>query len=264
MSRPILIAELSMNYLGSMSLASDMISAAAENGADYVKFQTWQVENLKSGLWDTDGRREQYEKSELSYDDHIFLIEKCKENNIKFLTSAFSIKNIDMLSDLISEIKIPGIECGNRDLCYAAIDGFERVFLSTCGSSYEEYSEYANKENVYLMHGVYNYPCDYMYANMPRMLELKKITDRFGYSGHCLGIDDAICAVTLGAKVIEKHFTTDKELPFVDNKFSILPEELAELRGYMDNYEKMMIDRGRDFQNIEKKIRSTYRGRWDK
>ena len=110
-----IIAEIGWNHLGDMGIAKQMINAASTAGADYCKFQTWSVKNLKSGSWDDDGRRELYNKAELSKEMHYELKDYCDENNIKFLTSIFNINDVEFLSKLSPEvIKIGSPEIYNR------------------------------------------------------------------------------------------------------------------------------------------------------
>ena len=94
------------------------------------------------------------------------------------------------------------------------------------------------------------------------LYQVKELTENFGYSGHGVGIWDAICAISLGAKVIEKHFTIDKNLPGRDNKMALLPEEFRMIADYAVEFDEMMIDHGCDYQNIEKEAREVYAGRW--
>jgi sialic acid synthase SpsE len=96
------------------------------------------------------------------------------------------------------------------------------------------------------------------------MDELKKLVPNVGYSGHYVGIDDAIAAICRGATFIEKHFTIDQDLPGRDNKFSILPNDLHHIAKFRDIYELMNIDRGLDLQKCEMDIYNNYRGRWSK
>ena len=111
------IAEIGWNHMGDMVLAKEMISAASESGADYAKFQTWSVSNLKNGPWDKDGRLEIYKKAELSRDQHYELKEFCESLDILFLTSIFNIKDAQWLCELSdSAIKIPSHEIYNLDL----------------------------------------------------------------------------------------------------------------------------------------------------
>ena len=95
------------------------------------------------------------------------------------------------------------------------------------------------------------------------MLELKKIVQTVGYSGHYPGIDDAMLAICSGAQFVEKHFTIDKNLPGRDNKFSILPSDLKALVKFKENHEKMKEFNGLDLQECEKDIYHNVRGRWN-
>ena len=92
-----LIAEIGWNHMGNIKLAEKMIDEAKKAGADFAKFQTWQVKNLKSGPWDKDGRREIYKKAELKKEDYNVLLKICKKNKIKFLTSLFNEKDFELI-----------------------------------------------------------------------------------------------------------------------------------------------------------------------
>ena len=94
-----IIAEIGWNHMGDLDLATKMIQSASENGADICKFQTWSEKNLKPGEWDSDGRRDIYKKAQLSYEDHIKLIEICNSLGVEFLTSIFNENDIDFLSN---------------------------------------------------------------------------------------------------------------------------------------------------------------------
>ena len=112
-----IIAEIGWNHCGDIKLAKQMAKAAQKNGATYAKYQTWSVDRLKSGSWDKDGRREIYEKAELSKEDHIELITYCNEIGIIFLSSVFSIPDAQLLVDLgCREVKIPSFESRNHEL----------------------------------------------------------------------------------------------------------------------------------------------------
>ena len=257
-----LIAELSMNFMGDMELAEEMISAAAHAGADYVKFQTWKVDKLVEGPWDNDGRREVYEKAELSEADHEHLKVICEANGTKFLTSVFSPDLLPMVSGLSDSVKIASTECCNRELIDQATRLFENVFVSVGATNAEDYRYLADIENVYMLHCVSAYPCPADQVNMPRLDYIRSLTPRFGYSGHYFGIWDAIAAISRGATVVEKHFTTDQSLPFRDNQFAILPQDLALIREYADEFDRMNIDHGVDIQSAEAEVKKAYSGRW--
>ena len=263
MSGILLIAELSMNHMGDMSLAKEMIDAAAQSGADYAKFQTWKVDRLRPGAWDDDGRRGIYQQAELTAERHIELRDYCNKVGIKFLTSVFNAADLDMVRGLTPDVKIPGPECKNDVLVNAAIRKFDNVFVSTGSSDPSEYLPYAPYSNVWLMHCVSIYPCPAEQVNLPRLGFLAQVTPRVGYSGHYFGIWDAIAAISLGAKVVEKHFTTNRKLPFRDNQFAILPGQMSMIRQFANECPKMKLPQGLGFQAGEQIIRSDYAGRWN-
>jgi len=267
------IAEIGWNHMGDMNLAARMIKAATDSGATHAKFQTWSVSKLKDGPWNHDGRRQIYEKAELSKENHYFLLNECNKNNIKFLTSCFSSDHVPFISSLINEIKIPSTEITNFDLLDSVIECFKskedhNVYLSTGASIWEEVSLatkklFENKINFTLMHCVSCYPTPANMCNMNRIKNLKTLHNKVGYSGHYHGIEDAIVAVELGATTIEKHFTIDNDLPGRDNKFAILPNELKQLTSFLITRNSMLSYKGNEFLNEEKEMRDLYSGRWD-
>jgi N,N'-diacetyllegionaminate synthase len=259
-----LIAEIGWNHGGNMDLARAMIEAAAENGADYAKFQTWSVKNLKPGPWDEDGRREIYQQAELTPENHIYLKKVCDENNIRFLTSCFNVADVDFISTLTSRVKVPSPELTNWEMLKRINRKFDMVFLSTGACDEEEIGEalaVLDDVHVTLLHCVSSYPCPYENANLCRLLTLTRWSKDIGYSGHVQGIFDAMTSLEYGVKVIEKHFTIDNNLPGRDNKFAILPDELNTLRQYINCREKMIKHQG-GWQDCEQEARDVYRGRW--
>jgi sialic acid synthase SpsE len=262
-----LIAEIGWNHGGDMELAKDMITAAAAAGADYAKFQTWSVDRLKNGPWDSDGRRAIYEKAELSVDDHKLLIEHCAAVGVKFLSSVFSLQDAKLLFELgCREVKIPSFESRNHQLLKYCNETFDTVFMSTGTSTASEVLDSKaifKKATLYLLHCVSTYPGTYEKANLPKMHFLQSIHDLVGYSDHIEGIESAKVAVAQGAMVIEKHFTVDRNLPGRDNKFAILPQELLALSKFISYYNNMMINHGNDFQQEEQEARQKYTGRFD-
>ena len=266
MSKIKLIAEIGWNHMGDMSLAKKMIEAAASSGADICKFQTWSENNLKSGQWDKDGRREVYKKAQLSEEDHYYLKEICINNKIEFLTSVFNIKDLDFLKNLNSKmIKVPSHEIYNKKLIKKCLDNFDLTLISTGASKKYEIEilkEELNLNKSVFMHCVSSYPCPAHKVNLPRLDYMKKFTKIFGYSGHFEGINDAIAAICHGAIFIEKHFTINKDLEGRDNKFALLPNDFSNLSTFRYNYEAMLIDKGIDFQEGEMDTYRNYRGRW--
>lgn len=264
-----IIAEIGWNHQGDISLAKEMIVAASENGADYVKFQTWFEKDLKKGEWDEDGRREIYKKAQLTFDQHIDLFEYSKKNNVNFFTSIFNKNYIEELSQISNEyIKIPSMEACDFDLINESVKNFKNIFIST-GATYKnelnnliKLLQSYNKSKITVFHCVSSYPTEANNVNLTRINHLKNIFPNVGYSGHYPDIHDAVLALPYGISHIEKHFTIDKNLPGRDNKFSILPSQLCELKKYISEYKKMSFDHGIEMQKIEKSVHNNYRGRW--
>jgi len=262
------IAEIGWNHMGDMVLAKEMIASAAEAGADYVKFQTWSTNKLKQGAWNNDGRYEIYKKAELSQEQHVELSDYCQTNSIKFLTSIFNENDVSWLSELCGDaIKVPSHEVYNKNLISKLDAKFEKVFISTGASTWDEVSRLNNlvkNSTLYLLHCVSSYPCPPENVNLPRIAALKELCENVGYSGHFFGIDDAIAAISYDLRIIEKHFTLDRSLPGRDNQYAILPNELKQICDYRDNFSQMQIKHGNEYQKCEQDIIENYRGRWSK
>lgn len=262
-----IIAEIGWNHCGDMKLAKQMIDAANDNGASYAKFQTWSVSRLRSGEWDKDGRRQIYEKAELSRDKHKELIEHCNKVGINFLSSVFSIPDSVLLKELgCRSVKIPSFESRNHELIKYCNENFDTIFMSTGTSTLQEIKEsisLVDKSILYLLHCVSVYPNDFKLANLPKMLQLQKIHNLVGYSDHIEGVESAKIAIGKGACIVEKHFTIDRSLPGRDNKFAILPEDLLNLSLYIKHSEEMMIDLGTGFNELEQTSRDNYTGRFN-
>jgi len=262
----IVIAEIGWNHMGDMDLAKKMVVAAKESGADFAKFQTWSVKNLKSGPWDTDGRLDIYKQAELTQEQHRDLADFCGGVGIRFLTSVFNIKDVAWLPGISDEaIKVPSHEVHNAALMKALDGQFKRVFVSTGAASWDEVRNIPNvfsQSNLTLLHCVSAYPCPAERVNLPRMTSLRELCGSVGYSGHYFGTDDAIAAMGMGATVIEKHFTLDRDLPGRDNKFAILPDDMKKICEFRDAFQQMNVSLGESSQDCEQDIIDTYRGRW--
>ena len=261
------IAEIGWNHGGDMELAKEMIRAAAEAGATYAKFQSWSVSRLKPGVWDVDGRREIYEKAELTKERHIELINYCNEVGIKFMSSVFSIKDAELLVELgVRDVKIPSFESRNHELIKYCNENFKTIFMSTGTSTFDEIEEstsFVDIADLYILHCVSTYPCKPSMANLLRMNLFKTIGFPVGYSDHIEGVESAKVAIGEGAMVVEKHFTTDKSLPGRDNQFATLPHEMKDLTDYIKMREEMFVSHGDDFQQSELDSRNNYTGRFN-
>ena len=260
-----IIAEIGCNHGGDIALAKRMIKAAANAGADFVKFQTWQVKNLKPGPWMFDGRYELYMKAELSREQHYELFDYCKQMNVRFLTSIFNIEDIGWLSELLDIIKIPSPEAANKDLLLAVNKYFNNIILSTGATTSQEIRNIAYLvplQKITALHCVSQYPCAAENVNLPRIDSLKANFSSVGYSSHFFGIADALAALHKKINYLEKHFTIDRSLPGRDNQFAILPQELKMISEYRDHLDIFNIDKGLDMQTCELDAYHNYRGRW--
>ena len=262
------IAEIGWNHMGDDSLARQMIQEAANSGATFAKFQTWSVARLKSGEWDSDGRREIYNSAELTPEMHDKYIEFCQDSGIQFMSSVFSIEDAKLLKSLkLDIVKVPSFEVSNQSLLEFCNDNFASLIVSTGTATKEEIDNLKDLVDISkttIMHCVSSYPCDIENANLPRLNYLQESFPHVGYSDHVCGIDASLYSLKYNLKYIEKHFTTDHDLPGRDNKFAILPNEMKQLTDHISKREKAFTDHGLDYQPIENSARSDYRGRFNK
>lgn len=261
------IAEIGWNHMGDMELAKKMIKQASLNGATHAKFQTWSVNRLKNGSWDTDGRRQIYEKAELSQVQHVELYDYCKQNNIKFMSSVFSLADVDLYSKVTTKcVKIPSFESRNYPLIKKCMEVFNKVYISVGTTTWDEVKQLARIADVNktcVMHCVSTYPLNPKNANILKLKKLNKLFKWVGYSDHMQGVESAKVALEFGIHAIEKHFTIDNELPGRDNKFAILPNQLNDLSNYLKLRRDMMIYKGLDYQDSESDSRLNYTGRFN-
>lgn len=264
------IAEIGWNFMGDMSLAEKMISAAKKSGASHVKFQFWKEENLKPGPWDADGRREIYKSAQLNSQRIDQLNSFAINLGLTPFYSVFCQKDLHILHKIgMKLIKIPSHEIYNLGLIEDALKKFEIVILSTGACREHELLDVAelvnqSKCSVVVMHCVSSYPCDPSRLNLPRISVLQKLFPRatLGLSDHSSSTTLPAVSVAFGVEVVEKHFTVDNKLPGRDNKFALLPDDfLAMVR----NFEEAKLAcrfHGVGPQKAEEDIIDNYRGRW--
>lgn len=265
-----IIAEIGWNFLGDIKLAKKMIDEASKAGCKFIKFQIWNPKNLIEGPWDHDGRREIYKKSYLDEKKFKELYSYCLSKKLKCFASVFDANGYELLKKIsIEYIKIPSVEAYDLDLIEKSLRDFKNVIVSTGAMELEELEkliEFKNYENLTLLHCVSSYPLDYQNLNFEKFFYLKKNFKRVGYSGHAEGIEDAIYALSVGAEIVEKHFTIDNSLEGRDNKFAILPHQLKTICEYekkLKIIENSKIDT-LGVQSIEEDVFKNYRGRWKK
>ena len=265
------IAEIGWNFMGDLDLAQDMINDAADAGATTAKFQYWKPSKLKNGDWDLDGRREIYEQAKLNEEKILSLKKMCNLANIRFLISVFNADDAEELAALgLKSIKIPSHEIANKQLHLKCMEKFETIYLSCGACTGEELDEvaalYANRstdQRLIAMHCISSYPCPPEKTNLPRFITLKKkFMSDLGFSDHSTSTLIPALSVTHGCTVIEKHFTSDKNLPGRDNKFALIKDEFRQMVDACEQAVLANIDLGIDYLDIEATTVNDYRGRW--
>ena len=228
------IAEIGFNHEGDMDLAVRMIEAAAEAGVDAVKFQTYRAADL---VLESTEHFQTIRHGELSPDDHRRLVQAARASGVAFLSTPYGFESVDVLERVgVPAYKVASMDLTNLPLLrYIAATGKPMLVstgMATIGEIAEavETIQSAGNDQIVLLHCISEYPA------APEDAHLRSISllqDAFGlpvgYSDHVLGNAVALAAVTLGACVVEKHFTTDKALPGPDHRISADPEEMAQL-----------------------------------
>jgi N,N'-diacetyllegionaminate synthase len=261
--KTLIIAEAGVNHNGDTNLARKLIDIAANAGADFVKFQTFNVDKLVT----THAKKAEYQnqatgegesqhamlhKLELTRDTHEKLIEHCKNRKIQFFSTGFDTESIDLLVELgLDRFKIPSGEITNLPYLRHVGRYEKSVILSTGMATMDEIGDALDilveagtpRKRITVLHCNTEYPTPMTDVNLRAMLTIRDTFDvQVGYSDHTLGIEIAIAAVVLGATIIEKHFTLDRNLPGPDHKASLVPEELNAMVTAIRNIESAMGD----------------------
>jgi len=261
MDKVFIIAEAGVNHNGDIEIAKKMIKAAVDAGVDAIKFQTFKAENLVTKTANkadyqkntTPSNETQYEmikRLEIEETQYVELMEYCTKLGIMFLSSPFDLESIELLANLgLNIYKIPSGEITNLPYLRKIGALKKQVILSTGMSDLGEIedaldiliAEGTHKEDITILHCNTEYPTNYEDVNLNAMLTIKNCFDiNIGYSDHTNGIEVPIAAVAIGAKVIEKHFTLDRNMEGPDHKASLQLDEL-----------KLMVD---SIRNIEKAL----------
>ena len=241
--RPAIIAEVGMNHGGNQSLAWEMIQAAHGNGADFIKLQTYSTERfLHPSLPYFDNTK----KMELSSDSTVRLFKKAKSIGALLISTPFDEENVDFLETLAPPFyKVASMDNDNYPLI-RSISKKGRPLIVSCGmASIEEIQRVVDvvketgNDKLILLHCVSDYPADPALLNLSMIPYLTGLTNiPVGFSDHAIGMHSAYMAVSLGAVVVEKHFTTDRKLegkiPDADHEISFEPSELKDLRAYCE------------------------------
>ena len=259
----LIIAEAGVNHNGDIGMALQLVDAAAEAGADFVKFQTFSAERLVTPSapkaayqnWTTEVPESQQallRRLELTREMHETLITHCNKRGIEFLSTAFDIESVDLLAELgLERFKIPSGEITNLPYLRHIGRLSKEVILSSGMATMEEIKAAVlaleeagtSRKQMTILHCTTAYPTPMADVNLRAMLTIRdELGMKVGYSDHTEGIEVSVAAVTLGARVIEKHCTLDRDLPGPDHKASLEPSELKAMVQSVRNVERAMGD----------------------
>ena len=265
-----IIAEAGVNHNGDYELARQLIRAASRSGADAIKFQMFKAGNLVSKTADKagyqkkgvhDGETQFSMLKNMEFRKEIFqkLKKDCDKNHIMFLASPFCQSSADEIEDLVPLYKIPSGEITNIPLIRHIALKKKPILLSTGMASLGEIEEAIRElrehgsDEIVLLHCITAYPAPFQEVNLRAMATLAQAFKLpVGYSDHTIGIEIPIAAAALGARVIEKHFTMDRDLPGPDHKASLEPDELSYMVKAIRNVEKSLGDGIKRVMNCEK------------
>lgn len=261
MNSVFIIAEAGVNHNGDIEIAKRLVDEAALAGADAIKFQTFKAESLVC----KDARKADYQmttteqsesqfdmlkKLELTSEMHEQLIEYCTQKGIMFLSTPFDIDSIHYLVDCgINILKVPSGEITNYPYLREIGKIGKKVILSSGMSTLEEVQEAVNvlrnhgSGEITVLHCNTEYPTPYKDVNLLAMVTIRNELDvAVGYSDHTQGIEVPIAAAALGASVIEKHFTLDRNMEGPDHRASLEPWELQAMVRAIRNIEQALGD----------------------
>ena len=275
MKHTTIIAEAGVNHNGSLELAKQLVDKAVDAGADYIKFQTFKTEKLvtKSAKQaeyqqrnigsQEDSQFLMLKKLELSPEDHRILIDYCNKMGIKFFSTAFDFDSMDYLHSLKLDLwKIPSGEITNYPYLKKIASYHQPVILSTGMSTMEDIEACLKvltdngltKDQITILHCNTEYPTPFEDVNLRAMQTIKeRFGTQVGYSDHTKGIEVPIAAVALGATVIEKHFTLDRNMPGPDHKASLELDELKAMVSAIRNIEKALGSAEKKISDSERK-----------
>jgi len=263
MGKTYIIAEAGVNHNGSLELAYKLCDAAKEAGVDCVKFQTWKTEKIvtrkaEKATYQSENTKNTEEnqfdmlkKLELSYEDFRLVQKHCQEIGIDFLSTPDEEYS---LAFLMNELNLPLIKIGSGEVTnipyLRRMASYHRpVILSTgmatlaqVATAYDTLMEAGAKE-VAILHCTTNYPCPKNEVNLSAMQTMKEAFKcKVGYSDHTMGTEIPIAAVAMGAEIIEKHFTLDRNMEGPDHKASLEPSELKYMVECIRNIEVALGD----------------------
>lgn len=258
-----IIAEAGVNHNGSVLLAKEMIDEAVEFKADAIKFQTYIPEDLVTvnaekseyqycGVNDAQTQQEMLKGLQISHENFLILYSYCHDKNIQFLSTAFDFNSLDFLFDLgLNLFKVPSGEINNLPYLKKVASFRKKIILSTGMADINEVGDAIEilrkqrvpADDIALLHCTTAYPTPMKDVNLLAMSTLqRKFGFSTGYSDHSQGIEVAIAAVALGASIIEKHFTLDRNMKGPDHQTSLEPSEFEAMITAIRNVEIALGD----------------------
>lgn len=255
-----IIAEAGVNHNGSLRLAKKLVDAAKRAGANAIKFQTFKSENLvtiqgemaeyqKKNIGKIESQLVMLKKLELKYSDFRTLKKYCGKKKIMFLSTPHTDDAADFLASLVPAFKIGSGDLTNIPLLEKIAKKKKPVIISTGMATIAEVRDAVQaikkqgNSKIIILHCTTSYPCSFQEVNLKAM---KTLQDEFhvpiGYSDHTVGIVVPVMAIALGANVIEKHLTLNKELSGPDHKASLEPDEFKEMVEAIRGAEKALGD----------------------
>ena len=258
-----IILEVASNHNGDLDTARELIAAAAEVGADYVKFQSYQSRTLV-GAYERESQRRA--ALELSDEDHVVLVEECRRRRVRFLTTPFDVDRIAFLSTLgLDAIKVASPDIGSATMIRRLREHFPHLIVSTGMSTTDEVQTAANLlqgHRFTFLHCVSLYPTPVEKAHLIRMDWLRQFTPSVGLSCHSLDLRVAKVAIARGAAFVEKHFTLSRRQEDFGHSFAIEPREARALCDWRDACATIMGDSYQDCLEEERPLRTQFIGKW--
>ena len=256
-----IIAEVGGNHDGNLDKALELVREARQAGADAVKFQIYDAEKLVKPDLPAFNRAKGYKYQidrfrdlEFEREDWLRVVGECHDQDIDFLATCFDLDSLDYFAPFMKYIKIASGDLTYKELIEKAGSYGKPVILSTGMATFDEIqmaSKWVPQHLLTVLHCVSVYPCPDASVGLLEIERLRRTYARVGYSDHSIGNTACLAAVSLGAQVIEKHFTLDNSLDYGDHPHSANPIELKELVENIRRIEKMrtgLLDNRPEFE----------------
>ena len=276
-SKTYIIAEIGINHCGNIKIAKKLIDVAKNSGANAVKFQTYITEKLvsqnsklmpyqKKNIKKKISQFEMLKKCELNFDQHLKLLKYCKLKKIDFISTPYDINSAKLLIKLKNKIiKIASTDITNVQLIRYLLSKKKKIILSSGATGIKDLEilfrlikkKYSIK-NISLLHCISYYPAPMQLLNLNVIKNLKyKFKIKVGFSDHSLSLTSGAFAVILGAQIVEKHITLNKNFFGPDHKASLLPKELKSYINNIRDAENCLGDGIKKVESIEKKTKKS-------